>query len=93
MPTDTIRTLKLPEGYSLADLKLRRCESDAIDPDMDMNMKLVCKIDGFDFQKTCQNPGPAVATIPSVWQTSHLAGGGQPEALMLELKAPGQSQN
>ena len=36
MTTDSLLTLKLPEGYTFADLKLRRCEDDAIDLDMDL---------------------------------------------------------
>ena len=41
MPTDSLLTLKLPEGYAFADLKLRMCADDAIDLDMDL-FKLVC---------------------------------------------------
>jgi hypothetical protein len=92
MPTDTLLTLKLPEGYSFADLKLRRCESDAIDLDMDL-VKLVCKINGLDFDKVLQNPGPVVTTILTVWYKSHLAEGGQTDALMEELKTAGQKLN
>jgi hypothetical protein len=92
MPTDTLLTLKLPEGYSFADLKLRRCESDAIDLDMDL-VKLVCKINGLDFDKVLQNPGPVVTTILCVWYKSHLAEGGQTDALMEELKSGGQRPN
>jgi hypothetical protein len=33
MPVDSLLTLKLPEGYTFADLKLRRCDDDAIDLD------------------------------------------------------------
>ena len=89
MQTDAQLTLKLPEGYSFADLKIRRCEADAIDLDMDL-VKLVCKINGLDFDKVCQNPGPVVSTILTVWYKSHLAAGGKPDALMEELKTPGQ---
>jgi len=92
MPTDTLLTLKLPEGYSFSDLKLRRCETDAIDLDMDL-VKLVCKINGLDFDKVLQNPGPVVTTILSVWYKSHLAEGGQTDALMEELKSAGQRLN
>jgi len=85
-PTDALLTLKLPEGYSFADLKLRRCADDAIDLDMDL-VKLVCKINTLDFDKVLQNPGPVVTSILTVWYKSHLAEGGAPDALMEELKA------
>lgn len=86
MPTDTLLTLKLPEGYTFADLKLRRCESDAIDLDMDL-VKLICKINALDFDKVLQNPGPVVTSILTIWYKSHLAEGGQPDALMEALKS------
>ena len=54
MPTDSLLTLKLPEGYTFADLKLRRCADDAIDLDMDL-VKLICQINGLDFEKVCQD--------------------------------------
>ena len=92
MPTDSPLTLKLPEGYSFADLKIRRCEADAIDLDMDV-LKLVCNLNGLNFEKVCQNPGPVVTTILTVWYKSHLAGGGQSDALMEELKSSGQRLN
>ncbi|HEY8907081.1 MAG TPA: hypothetical protein VIM63_13680 [Rhodoferax sp.] len=82
-------TLKLPEGYAFADLKIRRCEADAIDLDMDL-VKLICNLNGLDFDKVCQNPGPVVTTILTVWYKKHLAEGGQPDALMEALKSPGQ---
>jgi hypothetical protein len=85
-------TLKLPEGYVFADLKIRRCEDDAIDLDMDL-VKLICNINGLDFEKVCQNPGPVVTTILTVWYKSHLAAGGQPDALMEELKSAGPRLN
>lgn len=88
MPTDSLLTLKLPEGYIFADLKLRRCASDAIDLDMDL-VQLICKINGLDFDKVCQNPGPVVTSILTVWYKSHLAAGGAPDALMEALKSPG----
>jgi len=89
MPTDLPLTLKLPEGYTFADLKLRRCGADAIDLDMDL-VKLICTINGLDFEKVCQNPGPVVTTILTVWYKNHLAQGGQPDGLMEELKSPRQ---
>ncbi len=86
MPTDTLLTLKLPEGYVFADLKIRRCADDAIDLDMDL-VKLICNMNGLDFAKVCQNPGPVVSSILTVWYKSHLAGGGEIDPLMEELKS------
>lgn len=88
MPTDALLTLKLPEGYSFADLKLRRCADDAIDLDMDL-VKLICNINGLDFEKVCQNPGPVVTSILTVWYKRHIADGGAPDTLMEELKKQG----
>lgn len=85
MQTDSLLTLKLPEGYSFADLKIRRCADDAIDLDMDL-VKLICNLNGLDFEKVCQNPGPVVTTILTIWYKSHLAEGGQADALMEELR-------
>lgn len=85
MPTDSTLTLKLPEGYIFEDLKLRRCDDDAIDLDMDI-VKLICNINGLDFDKVLQNPGPVVTSILTVWYKSHLAEGGTPDPLMEELK-------
>ena len=92
MPTDSLLTLKLPEGYAFADLKLRRCEDDAIDLDMDL-VKLICKMNGLDFQKVLQNPGPVVTSVLTVWYKKHLAEGGTPDALMEELKTQGSRLN
>lgn len=92
MPIDSLLTLKLPEGYSFADLKLRRCADDAIDLDMDL-VKLICQINGLDFEKVCQDPGPVVTTILTVWYKSHLASGGQADALMEALKSPGRQRH
>lgn len=92
MPTDSLLTLKLPEGYTFSDLKLRRCEADAIDLDMDL-VKVICQLNGLDFEKVCQNPGPVVTSILTVWYKSHLAGGGQPDALMEVLRYSGQRVN
>jgi len=91
MPTDSLLTLKLPEGYTFADLKISRWD-DAIDLDMDL-VKLICNLNGLDFEKVCQNPGPVVTTILTVWYKSHLAGGGEPDALMEDLKSQGQRAN
>ena len=92
MTTDSLLTLKLPEGYAFADLKLRRCEDDAIDLDMDL-VKLICKINGLDFAKVLQNPGPVVTSILTIWYKTHLAEGGAPDALMEELKTQGPRLN
>ncbi|MBB1077495.1 hypothetical protein HUU62_24130 [Rhodoferax sp. 4810] len=89
--TDTLLTLKLPEGYDFADLKLRRCADDAIDLDMDL-VKRICKINGLDFDKVCQNPGPVVSSILTVWYKTHLAEGGAPDAVMEQLKTPQRAQ-
>jgi hypothetical protein len=92
MNSDTVLTLKLPEGFTFADLKLRRCDDDAIDLDMDL-VKLVCNINGLNFDKVLQNPGPVVTSILTVWYKSHLADGGAPDALMEELKTQAQRTN
>jgi hypothetical protein len=92
MQTDALLTLKLPEDYSFADLKIRRCADDAIDLDMDL-VKLICNLNGLDFEKVCQNPGPVVTSILTVWYKSHLAEGGEPDALMEELKSQRQRLN
>jgi hypothetical protein len=89
MPTDTLLTLKLPEGYTFADLKLRRCDDAAIDLDMDL-VQRICAINGLDFAKVLQNPGPVVTSILTVWYKNHLADGGEPDALMEELKTQQQ---
>jgi hypothetical protein len=86
MQSDTLLTLKPPEGYAFSDLKLRRCDDDAIDLDMDL-VKLICKINALNFEKVCQPPGPVVTSILTVWYKSHIADGGQPDALMEELKS------
>lgn len=92
MQTDSLLTLKLPEGYSFADLKIRRCADDAIDLDMDL-VERICKLNGLDFEKVCQNPGPVVTTILTIWYKSHLAEGGRPDALMEELRTRGPRLN
>jgi hypothetical protein len=92
MTTDSLLTLKLPEDYSFADLKLRRCEADAIDLDMDL-VKLICQLNGLDFEKVCQNPGPVVTSILTIWYKSHLAEGGEPDVLMEELRSQGPRLN
>ena len=43
--------------------------------------------------RICQDPGPVVTTILTVWYKSHLAGGGQPDALMEALKSPGRQRH
>lgn len=92
MSSDSVLTLKLPEGYSFADLKLRRCDDDAIDLDMDL-VKLVCKINALNFDKVLQNPGPVVTSILTIWYKSHLAQDGEKDALMEELKSLGPRLN
>jgi hypothetical protein len=92
MQTDSLLALKLPEGYAFADLKLRRCEADAIDLDMDL-VKLICNLNGLDFAKVCQNPGPVVTSILTIWYKTHLAEGGEPDTLMEELKSQGPRLN
>lgn len=92
MQVDSPLTLKLPAGYSFADLKIRRCELDAIDLDMDL-VELVCNINGLDFAKVRENPGPVVTTILTVWYKSHLAQGGEPDPLMESLKGSGPLLN
>ena len=92
MTTDSLLTLKLPEGYTFADLKLRRCEDDAIDLEMDL-VKLICKINGLDFQKVLQNPGPVVTSVLTIWYKKHLAEGGTPDALMEVLKTQASRWN
>ena len=59
MTTDSLLTLKLPEGYAFADLKLRWCAPDEMDLEMDL-FRLVCTLNGVDFDKVLQNPGPVV---------------------------------
>lgn len=92
MPTDTLLTLKLPEGHSFADLKIRRCADDAIDLDMDL-VRLICNINALDFKKVCDNPGPVVSSILSVWYKSHLANGGEADPLMEELRSTAPKLN
>jgi hypothetical protein len=92
MPTDSVLTLRLPEGYSFTDLKVRRCDDDAIDLDMDL-VKLICSINGLNFDKVLQNPGPVITSILTVWYKSHLAQGGAPDALMEVLKLQGPRLN
>jgi len=89
MPFDPT-TLKLPQGYTFADLKVRRCADDAIDLDMDI-VKLICKLNGLDFDKVCANPGPVVSAILSVWYKSHMDQGGEPDPLMESFRTPGQT--
>ena len=85
MTTNIPLTLKLPQGYAFTDLKLRRCADDAIDLDMDL-LTLVCRINGLDFEKLRQNPGPVVTSILTVWYKIHLAEGGAPDAVMEALR-------
>ena len=92
MTTDSLLTLKLPEGYAFADLKLRRYADDEIDLDMDL-FKLVCTLNGMNFEKVLQNPGPVVTSVLTVWYKRHLTDGGAPDALMEELRRQGPRLN
>lgn len=92
MTTDSLLTLKLPEGYAFSDLKVRRCDDDAIDLDMDL-VKRVCKLNGLAFDKVLQNPGPVITSILTVWYKHHLAQGGAPDALMEDLRLQGPRLN
>lgn len=92
MQTDSVLTLKLPEGYTFADLKLRRCDDDAIDLDMNL-VQLICSINGLNFDKVLQNPGPVVTSILTIWYKSHRAQGGAPDALMEALISQGPRLN
>ena len=56
-------------------------------------VNLICNINGLNFDKVMQNPGPVVTSILTVWYKSHLAQGGTPDALMEELKSQGQRTN
>jgi hypothetical protein len=56
-------------------------------------VKLVCSLNGLDFEKVCQNPGPVVTSILTVWYKSHLAEGGQTDAVMEALKSQGPRLN
>ena len=82
---DTTLALKLPEGAVFEDLKLRRCAQDAIDLDMDL-VERICQLNGWDFAKVQENPGPVVSTILSVWYKQHILEGGSPDMLMEALK-------
>lgn len=73
-------------------IHLRRRTDDAIDLDMDL-IKLICNLNGLGFDKVCQNPGPVVTTILTIWYKSHLAEGGQADALMEELRTQGPRLN
>jgi hypothetical protein len=56
-------------------------------------VKLICKINGLDFDKVCQNPGPVVTSILTVWYKSHLTEGGAADPLMEALKSSGPRSN
>ena len=73
--------LKLPQGAAFSDLKVRRCDDDAIDLDMDL-VHRICQLNGWDCEKGRANPGPVVSTILSVWYKKHLEQGGEPDAVM-----------
>jgi len=92
MPTDSLLMLKLPEGYTFADLKLRRWAADEIDLDIDL-FKLVCTLNGMDFNKVLQKPGPVVTSVLTVWYKRHLADGGALDPLMEDLRLQGPRLN
>lgn len=74
-------TFKLPLGYSFTDLKVRLRDDNAIDLDMDV-FKLVCDLNGLDFDKVCANPGPVVSALMTIWYRDHLEKGGERDELM-----------
>ena len=51
--TDSLLPLNLPEGYSFADLELRRFDHDPIDLDL---VQRICRINRLDFKKVLQSP-------------------------------------
>jgi len=57
---------------------------------MPMEKASIMELKGY---RICQDPGPVVTTILTVWYKSHLAGGGQPDALMEALKSPGRQRH
>lgn len=81
MPVQPPLSLKLPQGYSFADLKVRRCDDAAIDLDMDL-VKIICTLNGLDFEKVSVNPGPVVSSILTIWYKSHREQGGAPDPVM-----------
>jgi hypothetical protein len=89
--TDPNFALRLPEGAQFSDLKLRRCDAQAIDMDMDL-VERICQLNGWDMSKVHADPGPVVSTILSVWYKTHLAAGGAPDAVMEALRAPAPLQ-
>lgn len=84
-------TIKLPEGRSFTDLKLRRCSDDAIDLDMDL-IEQICYLNEWDFKKVCADPGPVISTILTAWYKTHLAEGGAPDNVMEDFRPQGQGQ-
>lgn len=81
MPVQPPLTLKLPQGYTFADLKVRRCDDAAIDLDMEL-VKIICTLNELDFEKVCADPGPVVSAILAVWYKSHREQGGAPDPVM-----------
>ena len=55
--------------------------------------KLVCTLNGMDFDRVLQNPGPVVTSVLTVWYKRHLADGGAPDALMEDLRRQEQRLN
>ncbi|MDZ7891101.1 MAG: hypothetical protein U5L73_05010 [Rhodoferax sp.] len=91
MQTDPNFQLRLPEGAQFTDLKLRRCDTEAIDMDMDL-IERICQLNQWNVAKVRENPGPVISTILSVWYKTHLAAGGTPDAVMESLRAPAPLQ-
>jgi hypothetical protein len=56
-------------------------------------VKIICTINGLNFDKVLLNPGPVVTSILTLWYKNHLAQGGAPDALMEELKSQQQRLN
>ena len=55
--------------------------------------KLVCTLNGMDFDRVLQNPGPVVTSVLTVWYKRHLADGGASDALMEDLRRQEQRLN
>jgi hypothetical protein len=91
MPHDPNFQLRLPEGAQFSDLQLRRCDSEAIDMDMDL-VERICQLNQWDVAKVREDPGPVISTILSVWYKTHLSAGGAPDAVMESLRAPASLQ-
>jgi len=56
-------------------------------------VRRVCVLNGLNFERVLQNPGPVVSSILTVWYKKHLADGGAPDDLMEVLKTQGPRLN